>query len=422
MFENIYSVKELPTHKMYNILGIKIKVHKKIRYNGKYDHLPIDNHKIVFRSFNGAYTCNPKYIAEEIRRQKLPYKLVWVVNANILNFIDDFPKDIKLVMGKTLEDFRETTTAKFIIDNERRTSYIKRNIHKRPGQIYIQTFHGSFGIKKTGVDRNDGNKRELQVCKIDSEQIDYLTSNGSYTSNFFKSMFWNYGKILECGHPRNDIFFRDDKEYKEKVYKHFGIPMDKKVVMYAPTLREDGDTKCYSLDIAKMKETLEKKFGGEWVVITRLHPLMIDRRDDIIPRKDYIIEGTEYSDMQELLAAVDVLVTDYSSCIYDFVLSGKPGFIYATDSKKYDNKRGFYYPLSATPFPVAQSNKEMMENIENFDSEKYAQKVDEFLKGKGSVEDGHASERVVELIKEITEKADAEEKAQAENEKQEAAV
>jgi CDP-glycerol glycerophosphotransferase len=410
----LFPVKELATHDMYNVFGIKIKVPKKIHYDGKYDNLPIDNHKIVFRSFNGAYTCNPKYIAEEIRRQKLPYKLVWVVNKNILSFIKDFPQDIKLVMGKSNEDFKETATAKFIIDNERRTSYIKRNIHKRKGQIYIQTFHGSFGIKKTGVDRNDGKKKELEICKIDSEQIDYLTSNGTYTTNFFKNMFWNFGKILEYGHPRNDIFFRDDKEYKEKVYKYFNIPLDKKVVMYAPTLREDGDITCYSLDIDMMKNALEKKFGGEWIVITRLHPLMIDRRDEIMPKKDYIIEGTEYSDMQELLAAVDVLVTDYSSCIYDFVLSRKPGFLYAADSKKYDNSRGFYYPLSSTPFPVAQNNKEMLSNIENFDNEKYQQRVEEFLKGKGSVEDGHASERVVELIKEITEKADNENKTQEE--------
>ena len=117
-----------------------------------------------------------------------------------------------------------------------------------------------------------------------------------------------------------------------------------------------------------------------------------------------IIDATDYSDMQELLVATDVLITDYSSSIYDFVLSRKPGFIFATDAEKYDNKRGFYYPLSSTPFLVANNNDEMVKNIENFDENKYKNKVEYFLKEKGCIEDGKASKRVVDLIKDIMKK------------------
>lgn len=403
LLEYIFSIKDVDLrHKQICILGIRVKIRKPIKIYSIYKNLPVENNKIIFRTFNGGYNCNPKYIAEEIIRQNLPYKLVWVVNKNILTFIDDFPKDrIKLVMNDTPEEIKETSTAKIIIDNERRTTYIDRGILKRPEQIYIQTFHGSLGIKKTGVDRKDATKHALRICKIDSSQIDFLTSNGTYTTNFFKKMFWNYGKILEYGHPRNDIFFKSNENIKKKICRYFNIQPDKKILLYAPTLRESGSLDCYSLNFEKLIQAITKKFSGEWVIIKRLHPLLLDRQDEFVPQGTNIIDGTNYPDMQELLASIDILITDYSSCIYDFMLSYKPGFIFAADIKKYDNERGLYYPLTSTPFPVAENNDELIKNIENFDYETYKIKVKKFLDGKGCIDDGHASERVVELIKEI---------------------
>ena len=103
----------------------------------------------------------------------------------------------------------------------------------------------------------------------------------------------------------------------------------------------------------------------------------------------------------ELMLLADIAITDYSSWIYDFVLTRKPGFIYATDLEQYDNERGFYYKLETTPFAIAKNNRELVNNIQNFDMDAYQAKVEEFLQGKGCVEDGKASYRVVEKIKEI---------------------
>lgn len=388
-------------HTQINLLGFKIKFASEIQDQQFYHHLPIQENKIVFCHHLGSYACNVKYITEEILKQKLPYDLVWVVNKNILKFQKDFPKNVRLVMTHTAEAYREYATAKIWVDSERRSSYISKGLFKRDGQVYIQTFHGSLGIKKTGEDRNDFKKSSFSISKIDSSQIDYLISNGKYTSDFFKRIFWNNGQILETGHPRNDVFFNDNTAIKEKVYKHFNIPSDKKIVMYAPTLREDKDITCYTLDLQRLSEALSQKFGGKYVVITRLHPLIIDLKDDFLMNFDNVIDATDYSDMQELLISSDVLITDYSSCIYDFMLSRKPGFIFATDVKKYDNTRGLYYPLTSTPFPVASTNDELVEKIKNFDKETYKKDVEEFLKGKGCIDDGHASERVVDLIKNI---------------------
>lgn len=405
-FEHFFSLINYDyCHKQLCILGIKIKipmdVKKHLRDRKYFHNMPIQNNKIVFRTFNGAYNCNPKYIAEEILKQNLPYDLVWIVNKNILKFIWNFPRNIRLVMAGTEDELKEFATAKIWIDNERRNYLVKKGLFKRDEQVYIQTFHGSLGIKRTGIERNNPNSNALKVCMIDSEHIDYLISNGSYTSNFFKNMFWGNGKILEFGHPRNDIFYKNAKLIKDKVFSSLNIDKNKKIIMYAPTLREDKDMSPYSLDYEKIINAACKKFGSDFVMVTRLHPLMLAYKNRFYSDNKKVIDATEYSDMQELLTAADILITDYSSCIYDYMLQYKPGFIFATDVEKYENNRGLYYPLSTTPFPVAKNNNELIKAIENFDYEKYKKEVKTFLDGKGCIDDGHASERVVELIKEI---------------------
>ena len=142
-----------------------------------------------------------------------------------------------------------------------------------------------------------------------------------------------------------------------------------------------------------------KRFGNEWVVAIRLHPRAKSCAEEIIPQANYIFDATNYPDIQELLSAADAVITDYSSCVFDFMLSQKPAFIYAPDMESYDTERGFYYPLAATPFPIAVNNTQLNENILNFDYDKYVQRVKDFTKEKGCIEDGKASQRVVELIK-----------------------
>ena len=115
-----------------------------------------------------------------------------------------------------------------------------------------------------------------------------------------------------------------------------------------------------------------------------------------------IIDVTDYLDMQELLAVADAGITDYSSWAYDYVLTRRPLFIYATDLDQYDQGRGFYYPLTETPFSISQNTDELSENILAFDDGAYQARIDDFLAKKECVDDGHASERIVGLIKQVT--------------------
>lgn len=399
----LFSIKNRDVlHKEITILGIRFKIRRKLQDRKFHADLPIQPNKIVFNSVFGAYQCSPKYIAEEIRRQGLPYDLVWIVNMNILKYIDSFPKGIRLVMRNSSEAIKELATAKIWVENDRKLKELRKGFRKRPGQVYINTWHGSLGIKKTGAQRNDMKRKERILCETDSAQVDYMLSNAQYTTDFYKEIFWGYGKSVECGCPRNDIFFSpQQQDIRLKVCTQLGISPEKKILLYAPTWRDDKSTACFSLNYAQALAALQERFGGDWLIIVRLHSRMTSLGQSFFPPDTPTVDATYYPDMQELLVSADAVITDYSSCIYDYMLTRRPGFIYAPDMKNYATNRGLCYPLEETPFPLAADNEALENNIRRFDERLYKEQVDAFLRGKGSIDDGHAAERAVELIKNI---------------------
>ena len=408
--EYIFSITNSGTDKLIMFLGIPIRIDQSKYYKEFCQEMPIDKNKIVIENFNGnSYGCNPKYITEEIVRRKLPYDIVWLVRSvskeqekNI------FPKNVRLVGYGTKQGLKELASAKLWIDNQRKNYFIKKGLTKKEGQYFIQTWHGSLGIKKLDADVKaftDEYKQEwVQRAKYDSSMWDYLLTNSEFENKIFKRALWFNNEIKQFGHPRNDIFFRDSSEIQKKVRKFYNISETKKILLYVPSFRDDKTIDCYKLDYDCVLKELEAKFGSEWICITRLHPRAKKFDREIIPEQKNVIDGTFYPDIQELLVSADIAITDYSSCIFDFMLSRKPAFIFATDIEKYNTERGFYYPLETTPFPVASTNEILLENIKNFNLNRYQVKVEEFLKEKGCMEDGHASERVVDLIEELMNK------------------
>lgn len=407
--ENFYSVKYEKNNKVSRILGIKFS--NKINYKNeflKFKFLPIQKNKIVFSNFCGNnFGCNPKYIALECLKRKLNYDLVWVVNSDIPEEELDIPDGVRVVRNDFPFAIKELATAKIWVSNVRLIKYFRRGLEKKDGQIYIQTWHGSLGIKKIDGDANpkfwerstwDGYE------EVDSKSVDYLISNSKFENEVYKSAFWGLGEIKEMGHPRNDIFFKDTTSEKADVYKKLGIPSDKKILLYVPSYRDDGRLYCYFMNYEKVLDACKKRFGGDWVMCIRLHPRMAEFSDKILKSSENIIDCSNYPDIQELLVSADVAITDYSSCIFDYLLSSKPAFIYAVDIDEFDEERGFYYPFSSTPLSVAKNDDELCENILNFDMDKFKNKNVEFLKDKGCIEDGHAAERVVDFIQELMEK------------------
>lgn len=399
--EQVFSIKNKDQYKVIRLFGISIQLNR-TKLLKPYYNMPIQRNKIVFSNYKGnGYGCNPKYIAEEIIKRGLDYDLVWLSKNNVNT--DDIPKQFRIVDFNSKQALKELITAKIWVDNYHKISMIKKGLEKREGQIYIQTWHGSLGIKKLEkqVSCLTENKDWENNAIKNSQMTDYWISNSEFETFVYKNSFWDVKNIKELGHPRNDIFFRDNERIIKKVRQFYDISDNKKIFLYVPTFRDDGDISWYDLDYQMLLNALIERFAGDWVLMIRHHPRIAKEQISLILHdNENIIDVTYYSDIQELLISADVVMSDYSSCIFDFMLTKRPAFIYATDIKKYNSERGFYYPLEATPFPIATNNKQLVQNIKNFDFKEYKQKVEIFLKEKGCIEDGKASERVVDLIQE----------------------
>lgn len=355
--------------------------------------MPVQPDKILFASFDNAYSCNLKYIAEEITRRNLPVELVWV-SPKLGRTRGGFPENLKIVRENSREMFRELASSKIWIDNG--LNCIWSFMSKRPDQVYLNTWHGSMGIK-----RLSGDKRWEKRARYSARYIDYFLTNSTFEENVFHGSYWPDTKILPFGHPRNDLFFDQEKVCKtaETVRKRLGIKKNQKLLLYAPTFRDGESGMEPDLDIQKLQECLNRKFGGDWKILFRAHikTLKYTWKDSL----NSFLDVSAYPDMQELMAASDAGITDYSSWAYDYVLTGKPCFLYVYDRERYDDLRGLYYSLSETPFIIAEKEEEIRRGIQEFDDSTYQKKIRDFLKKRGCYEDGHAAERTVDYIEEL---------------------
>lgn len=359
-----------------------------------YSHGKVQENKLFVMTYDNNFTCNARYIVSEILRQELPIDIVWVTPQKGDNSAN-FPDGIRLVKRQSYQMFEEMASSKVWLDNALNCVWF--GMPKKKKQVYINTWHGSMGIK-----RLSGNRTWLYRARRCKRNTDFCVTNSAFEEDVFRTTFWPKTPFLKYGHARNDIFFKTDEHpsIRQKVEETLEIEPGKKLMLYAPTFRDDGDTNCYDLDFAALKQSLEQRFGGEWVILMRAHFKNVKRKTDL-EFNEWLINASKYPDMQELMTVVDAGITDYSSWAYDYILTGRPLFIYATDIEKYNDGRGFYYPLETTPFMIARNNEEMNQNVLNFDDKIYESKVKEFLAEKGCYEDGHASERVVEKIKEV---------------------
>ena len=361
----------------------------------------VQNKIVLIDNHNEGYSGHLKYIADELIKQNINCEIVWI-DKFTNNTEDTFPKQIKKVQIETEEAAKELASAKIWLATQRNNNMLRKGLFKKDKQFYIQLWHGSLGIKKVGFDIHPTKEEDwMKLAKRDSLMLDYTISNSDFETNVYRGIFWGQGNSLLLGHPRNDILFKDNSKLKEIVFNKLGIDINKKIIFYAPTFRDDNDTTCYSMEYEKVLCEFEKKFNCECVFVLRFHPWALNKCQYLFGNNPKIINGNKYSDIQELMAVSDFMITDYSSCIFDFLLTKRPAFIYATDIQKYNNDRGFYYPLENTPFPIGKTNEEFIDNIKQFNCENYQNRIETFLTSVGCIEDGKATERVVLLIQKI---------------------
>ena len=354
--------------------------------------LPLEK-KVSFIAFSGRqYSDSPRRISELLLEEHPEIRQVWAFNEpEKFRFLEK--KGIKVVKYKSLEYLRQVMTSRVYVDNAEFWSILKF----RPRQMVLQTWHGGGAYKKVGGHRIDVNEREQRHAVEKMNKITlFLSSSRAFTDFVIRDAYQYRGEVLECGLPRNDDLLHPDPATAERVRKALNIPDGAKVLVYAPTFRNSHSLDLYDVDFEGLKNALESRFGGQWVILLRMHYYMADKA--MASNAPFLRNATDYPDMQDLLLCADVLLTDYSSCMWDFSLMGKPCFLYARDIAEYRGERDFYTPIESWPFPLASDNEALARVIADFDENAYGAAVDRHHKDLGSAESGTAARQCVQRI------------------------
>ena len=361
---------------------------------------PIKRGRVVCWAYNfHQYSCNPRYLTEHLIKHNPEFEIYWVFRKGV--YSSELPKGIKVVRFRTWEYLRLMASAEFLLTNAR-TDPWRIYWHKREGQKYAMLWHAGVALKRIEADVADRlSFSYLQRAKADSKVCDLMISGCHMQTELQKYRFWYDGEILECGIPRNDIFFDipRHKELRQRIAQHYGIDPKSRIILYAPTFRVDFSTKPYTIDWSRIIPAISRMFGGDDItVLVRMHPNLIGKVETShLVAYDNVYDATCYHDMQELLSVADMLITDYSSSMFDFAMQGRPCLLYATDANAYD--RGFYFDLKELPFPLTESEEQLLSTIETFDNEAYTTHLNTFYHERiGLKEDGHASEALAEWM------------------------
>ena len=353
--------------------------------------VPVKKRRIYLSSNRGtSISCNPWYIFEYMR-EKYPhtFEYIWEYDKEA-----DPMEDVKYVKPHTAASVFYMLTSGIIISNDGIGSFIP----KRKSQCFINTWHGGGAYKRVGGDTiQDPKDPEVIINRICGGQTDvFLSGCKKFTEVMHIAKAVPTERFLECGMPRNDFLIHGtDKDVKGKVYRYFGLDPETKIVLFAPTYRgvEGNANFDLEIDIKGCIEALKKRFGGEWVFLMRKHHF-VEHVDT-----EGCIDAGDYPDMQELLYTVDVFITDYSSTIWDYSLTYKPGFLFAPDFDQYESERNFYSDPETWAFPIAKTNQELQKLILDYDDDKNREKIETHHELLGDMESGHATETVVRTIR-----------------------
>ncbi len=363
----------------------------------------IDRKKIFFSAYTD-YGDHGKYITKALLKMRRDLDLVWAVE----DLHTEVPDGVrKIYQGNWKRFIYEMETAgTWVLDLP-----VPEYIIKRVGQCYLQTKHwSSVTLKRFYLDASTfrTEPEKMKVWERESGLIDHIITGSDFDTESCRRGFGFKGEILQYGSPRSDgLFF--EAENKKKVYRYFQLDERKKALLYAPTYRFNKmsgkkvhESRNIALDFELMKTALEKRFGGEWYIFVRLHPSVATAFEKVEKPK-FVIDTSKYGDSQELVSASDVLLSDFSSIMFEAAFVNKPVFLFATDLQDYiSNEYELLIPYHELPFPIAESNQELERNIMELNTELYKKRVKLFLEKYGVHEDGHASERVAQFIVENT--------------------
>ena len=353
--------------------------------------LGIDRNKVVFQSFNGrSYSDNPRVISERLHERRPQTDIVWLFrfNEEAKSQMKNVPDYVRCVNKYSRKGWLELGTARVWVDNFTKDQLLRG--FPRDRQFYVQTWHGDRPIKKIGNDAADIGYRLEQDCSR-------VVTGSEFGMRMYRTAFQYQGEYLNVGAPRNDILVRNDPADAARIRAKLGIPENAKLLLYAPTYREDrGKVQKHSqMDLVRVLDLLERN-GEKWLCLYRAHYL--SEGIDMEAVKGRLVDMTRYGDMSELLLISDMLLTDYSSCATDYCLLDRPVFMYMSDYDEYMASRPSYYDPHDTPLLIAHSQAELEALILRTDAAAAARNCRAIRDYYGMNETGHAADAVCDYI------------------------
>lgn len=345
------------------------------------------------------YSGNPKAVAEHLMTV-YPGKFEIIFSIAQPKSYDRLrERGVKTVRFNSWGYFYYAMTAAVFLTNSGGFSYLPL----RKKQYVINTWHGGGAYKKCGLHTYEDTPLFRNDLLLSAKKTSVFLSTCTRFNEVMeeaglipKEIFW------EIGMPRNDALIQEDSARRKAVRENLGLKDGEKLVLFAPTYRKIADNYfkdsiaiSYGIDCARVCAALEERFGGTWRFAFRLHPMVINR--DNLPEGN-ILDLSDYEDMQDLLCAADVMINDFSSSMWDFMLTGRPSFLFAMDLEHYVETTQVYTPVSEWPFPQAVNNDELEHNILEFNEEKYAADCKRHYETLGGCETGKATQLVCERI------------------------
>lgn len=352
--------------------------------------------RVLFMCFTGEqYSDNPKAISEYLHKQNPKIKQLWFCK-NVKELEKIVPKYVKCIKYSRFTYLHYVATSRILIDNNWLvTNHTLTKMPKSNKQIFIETWHGDRGMKKCFY-AVEGYTQKVPFALEKQGLIDYIVTGSKYAEGSNTAMFKHKCKYLKVGSPRNDVLFNDSLKNKKEteVKEKLGLANSTKILLYAPTFRQNIPDNLESIDLQQIAKKLEEKTKQKWAVVFRAHHI-----NNGTHLGNFYDGRTLFNDMSDLLCASDMLITDYSSSAGDFALTGKPILLYVNDYNEYSTKdRGTFFDLEKSPYWVAKNNDEAIKLIEELTPEKAKQNCREILKFYGSYEDGTACKQIYELI------------------------
>ncbi|MCE7079210.1 CDP-glycerol glycerophosphotransferase family protein [Streptomyces sp. ST2-7A] len=353
---------------------------------------------IFYNSFGGKqFSDSPRAIYEEMVRRGVDAEHIWAVSDDQVAL----PDGVRAVEWHSEEWHEALARSRWVVTNVGLGDWYE----KRPGQCVVQTWHGT-PLKRIGADllgTPRANRAYIASLPHRFRQFDHIVSPNAFTTPIMRDAFCCEGDILESGYPRNDVFHRPERaEIIERVRRVLGIPEGKKVVLYAPTWRDDQRHTAtkFKLDLRVDLAAARRELGEDHVFLFRKHPKILDA----IPGagQGFVWDVSAYPDIAELYLIADILITDYSSVLFDYAHSERPMLFFTYDLEHYrDTLRGFYFDFTEkAPGPLLKTSEELVAAIRDIEAVKkeYADRYDRFLKEFCEPRDGLATARVVERM------------------------